>query len=81
MPGLRRLLANQQEHRPCLLDVASSLSGYVTAANDHLLVFSILMNGDPFDLAAAQRAQNAIGAALARSRPSGRIAWTIPSGS
>ena len=63
------------------LDVASSLSGYVTAANGHLLVFSILMNGDPFDLAAAQRAQNAIGAALARSRPSGRIAWTIPSGS
>jgi D-alanyl-D-alanine carboxypeptidase/D-alanyl-D-alanine-endopeptidase (penicillin-binding protein 4) len=50
------------------LDVASSLSGYVTAANGHLLVFAILMNGDPFDLAAAQRTQDEIGVALARSR-------------
>jgi D-alanyl-D-alanine carboxypeptidase/D-alanyl-D-alanine-endopeptidase (penicillin-binding protein 4) len=50
------------------LDVASGLSGYVTAANGHLLVFAILMNGDPFDLAAAQQAQDEIGVALARSR-------------
>jgi D-alanyl-D-alanine carboxypeptidase/D-alanyl-D-alanine-endopeptidase (penicillin-binding protein 4) len=50
------------------LDVASSLSGCVTAANGHLLVFSILMNGDPFDLAAAQHTQDEIGVALARSR-------------
>ncbi len=50
------------------LDVASGLSGYVTAANGHLLVFAILMNGDPFDLAAAQQAQDEIGVTLARSR-------------
>jgi D-alanyl-D-alanine carboxypeptidase/D-alanyl-D-alanine-endopeptidase (penicillin-binding protein 4) len=50
------------------LDVASGLSGYVTAANGHLLVFAILVNGDPFDLAAAQQAQNEIGVVLARSR-------------
>ena len=50
------------------LDVASSLSGCVTAANRHLLVFAILMNGDPFDLAAAQHTQDEIGVALARSR-------------
>ena len=50
------------------LDVASSLSGCVTAANRHLLFFAILMNGDPFDLAAAQHTQDEIGVALARSR-------------
>ena len=50
------------------LDVASSLSGYVTAANGHLLAFAILMNGDPFDLEAAQHEQDEIGVALARSR-------------
>ena len=29
------------------LNVASSLSGYVTTANGHTLSFSLLMNGDP----------------------------------
>jgi D-alanyl-D-alanine carboxypeptidase/D-alanyl-D-alanine-endopeptidase (penicillin-binding protein 4) len=62
------------------LNVASSLSGYVTAANGHLLAFSILTNGDPLDLAAAQQAQDEIGVALARSRPTGRVVWRGASG-
>ena len=62
------------------LEVASCLSGYVTAANGHLLAFSVLINSDSLDLAAAWQAQDAIGVALARSRPGGRIVWTSPAG-
>ena len=75
--GKSGTLAARMRHTPAggnlhaktgTLDVASSLSGYVTAANGHLLVFAILMNGDPFDLAAAQHTQDELGVALARSR-------------
>ncbi|NLG64189.1 MAG: D-alanyl-D-alanine carboxypeptidase/D-alanyl-D-alanine-endopeptidase [Actinobacteria bacterium] len=51
------------------LSIASSLSGYVTTANGQKLVFSVLMNGSSLDIATARRAQDAIGALLARSRP------------
>jgi D-alanyl-D-alanine carboxypeptidase len=47
------------------LDVASCLSGYVTSANHHHLVFSLLMNGAPVAEGNAVTAQNAIGVALA----------------
>jgi serine-type D-Ala-D-Ala carboxypeptidase/endopeptidase (penicillin-binding protein 4) len=47
------------------LDIASSLSGYVTTADGHDLAFSMLMNGRPINGAAAHSAQDAIGAALA----------------
>ena len=50
------------------LDIASSLSGYVTTADGHQLVFSMLMNGHPINGTAAHTAQDAIGAALAASR-------------
>ena len=75
--GRNGTLADRMRHTPAqdnlhaktgTLDVASSLSGCVTDANGHLLVFAILMNGDPFDLAAAQHTQDEIGVALARSR-------------
>jgi D-alanyl-D-alanine carboxypeptidase/D-alanyl-D-alanine-endopeptidase (penicillin-binding protein 4) len=51
------------------LNVASSLSGYVTAANGHQLTFSLLMNGDPVDVTAAHAAQDAVAVLLARSTP------------
>jgi serine-type D-Ala-D-Ala carboxypeptidase/endopeptidase (penicillin-binding protein 4) len=51
------------------LNVASSLSGYVTSANGHELTFSMLMNGDPVDVAAAHAAQDAVAILLARSTP------------
>jgi serine-type D-Ala-D-Ala carboxypeptidase/endopeptidase (penicillin-binding protein 4) len=51
------------------LNVASSLSGYVTAANGHQLTFSMLMNGDPVDAAGAHAAQDAVAVLLARSTP------------
>jgi serine-type D-Ala-D-Ala carboxypeptidase/endopeptidase (penicillin-binding protein 4) len=51
------------------LNVASSLSGYVTAANGHQLSFSMLMNGDPVDVTAAHAAQDAVAVLLARSTP------------
>ena len=50
------------------LDIASSLSGYVTSADGHNLVFSMLMNGRPINGSAAHAAQDAIGAALAAAR-------------
>ena len=50
------------------LDIASSLSGYVTTADGHDLAFSMLMNGRPINGAVAHSAQDAIGAALAASR-------------
>jgi len=51
------------------LNVASSLSGYVTTANGHQLTFSMLMNGDPVDVTAAHVAQDAVAVLLARSEP------------
>ncbi len=59
------------------LNVASSLSGYVTSRNGQWLAFSMLMNNRHWvDLAAAHAAQDAVGVALARSRPPGTIVWT-----
>jgi D-alanyl-D-alanine carboxypeptidase/D-alanyl-D-alanine-endopeptidase (penicillin-binding protein 4) len=49
------------------LNVAICLSGYVTSANDHLVAFSILMNGGSLDWGRATEAQDAIVVALARS--------------
>jgi serine-type D-Ala-D-Ala carboxypeptidase/endopeptidase (penicillin-binding protein 4) len=50
------------------LDIASSLSGFVTTADGHDLVFSMLMNGHPINGTSAHKAQDAIGAALAAAR-------------
>ena len=58
------------------LTVASSLSGYVKGADGAWLAFSILMNKSPINVTAAHAAQDAIGVALARSRPPGGISWT-----
>ena len=59
------------------LNVASNLSGYVTSANGEWLAFSMLMNrANWIDVTAAHAAQDAIGVALARSRPAGKIVWT-----
>jgi D-alanyl-D-alanine carboxypeptidase/D-alanyl-D-alanine-endopeptidase (penicillin-binding protein 4) len=49
------------------LNIASSLSGYVTSADGHDLAFSMLMNGRPINGTSAHTAQDAIGAALAAS--------------
>ncbi len=51
------------------LDDASDLSGYVTAANGHRIVFSIMVNRRRLNITAAQRLQDRIVQALARSRP------------
>ena len=51
------------------LNVASSLSGYVTTANGHQLTFSLLMNGDPVPSRRAHAAQDAVAVLLARSTP------------
>jgi serine-type D-Ala-D-Ala carboxypeptidase/endopeptidase (penicillin-binding protein 4) len=51
------------------LAVASNLSGYVTTANQHKLVFSILMNAPGIWVPNAIAAQDAIAVTLARSRP------------
>lgn len=59
------------------LNVASNLSGYVKSANGEWLAFSMLMNrANWIDVTAAHAAQDAIGVALARSRPAGKIVWT-----
>jgi D-alanyl-D-alanine carboxypeptidase/D-alanyl-D-alanine-endopeptidase (penicillin-binding protein 4) len=50
------------------LNIASSLSGFVTTADGHKLVFSMLMNGHPINGTSAHKAQDAIGAALAAAR-------------
>ena len=50
------------------LNIASSLSGFVTTADGHDLVFSMLMNGHPINGTSAHGAQDAIGAALAAAR-------------
>lgn len=51
------------------LSDASDLSGYVTAANGHRIVFSIMVNHRRLNITAAQRLQDRIVQALARSRP------------
>ncbi|MGD0998854.1 MAG: D-alanyl-D-alanine carboxypeptidase/D-alanyl-D-alanine-endopeptidase, partial [Thermoleophilia bacterium] len=59
------------------LTVASSLSGYVRSANGEWLDFSMLMNHRNWiNAAAAHAAQDAIGVALARSKPPGKVVWT-----
>ncbi len=54
------------------LNVATSLSGYVTSANGHLVAFSILMAGDPLDWVNSTGAQDKIVAALAETRLPGK---------
>jgi D-alanyl-D-alanine carboxypeptidase/D-alanyl-D-alanine-endopeptidase (penicillin-binding protein 4) len=49
------------------LAVASSLSGYVTSANGHLVAFSMMMAGDPVDWRRSQRAQDEIVEMLAEA--------------
>jgi D-alanyl-D-alanine carboxypeptidase/D-alanyl-D-alanine-endopeptidase (penicillin-binding protein 4) len=49
------------------LNVAICLSGYVESANDHLVAFSILMNGGSMDWATATKTQDAIVVALAKA--------------
>ncbi len=51
------------------LNAASSLSGYVTTANDHTLSFALLMNGSPVPAARAHAAQDAVAVLLARATP------------
>ena len=59
------------------LNVASNLSGYVKSANGEWLAFSMLMNRASWiNVTAAHAAQDAIGVALARSRPAGKVVWT-----
>ena len=74
---MRGTIAQRNVHgKTGTLAVASSLSGYVKSANGEWLAFSILMNRRPIDVAAAQAAQDAIGVALAHSRPAGTVVWT-----
>ncbi len=49
------------------LNIAVCLSGYVESANDHLIAFSMLMNGSSVDWTRATKAQDAVVAALARA--------------
>jgi D-alanyl-D-alanine carboxypeptidase/D-alanyl-D-alanine-endopeptidase (penicillin-binding protein 4) len=51
------------------LSDASDLSGYVTAANGHRIVFSIMVNHRRLNITAAQRLQDRIVQAIAGSRP------------
>ena len=51
------------------LDDASNLSGYVTSANGHRIVFSIMVNHGRLNITAAQTLQDRIVQALAGSRP------------
>ena len=54
------------------LNVATSLSGYVTSANNHLVAFSILVTGNPVDWERGNKAQDAIVVALANARLAGK---------
>jgi len=54
------------------LNVATSLSGYVRSANDHLVAFSILVTGDPVDVERANKAQDEIVVALAEAHLAGK---------
>ena len=59
------------------LTVANNLSGYVDSENGEWLAFSMLMNrANWIDVTAAHEAQDAIGVALAHSRPAGTVVWT-----
>ena len=50
---------------------ASALSGYVTAANGHTILFSIIMNHSPdLNITAARSLQDRVVQLLAGSRPS-----------
>lgn len=53
------------------LNIVSGLSGYVMTANGHTLAFSILIPGKPVNYMRATKAEDAIVAALARSKPAG----------
>jgi len=76
---MRGTLAARNLHgKTGTLNIASCLSGYVTSANGHRLVFSMLMNAGWIDVGAAHAAQDAIGALLARTKPAGAIVWTPP---
>jgi D-alanyl-D-alanine carboxypeptidase/D-alanyl-D-alanine-endopeptidase (penicillin-binding protein 4) len=50
------------------LKIACCLSGFVTSANGHRVIFSMLMNGDPVNYSAACHVQDTIGVALAKAR-------------
>jgi len=61
------------------LNVASGLSGYVTSANGHLVVFSILMNGGSVNLELTQAAQDRIVVAIATaSLPGSKLVAATP---
>jgi serine-type D-Ala-D-Ala carboxypeptidase/endopeptidase (penicillin-binding protein 4) len=53
------------------LDIAAALSGYVTSADGHLLVFSLLSNASRLDYWHTIKAYDAIIAVLAASQPGG----------
>jgi D-alanyl-D-alanine carboxypeptidase len=62
------------------LNIACCLSGYVESANDHLVAFSILMNGGSVGTsgwAAATHTQDVIVAALAKARLPGETVLTV----
>jgi D-alanyl-D-alanine carboxypeptidase/D-alanyl-D-alanine-endopeptidase (penicillin-binding protein 4) len=62
------------------LNVACSLSGYVHSANDHLVAFSILMNGGSVgtsDWDRATKTQDTIVAALAKAKLPGEPVLTV----
>jgi D-alanyl-D-alanine carboxypeptidase/D-alanyl-D-alanine-endopeptidase (penicillin-binding protein 4) len=61
------------------LNIAVCLSGYVESANDHLVAFSILMNGSSVDWTRATKAQDAVVVALAKaSLPGARVLAVTP---
>jgi len=61
------------------LNIAVCLSGYVESANDHLVAFSILMNGSSVDWMRATKAQDAVVVALANaSLPGARVLAVTP---
>jgi D-alanyl-D-alanine carboxypeptidase/D-alanyl-D-alanine-endopeptidase (penicillin-binding protein 4) len=65
------------------LNVAVSLSGYVESANDHLVAFSILMNGGSMGTSGwgtATSTQDAIVAALAKAKLPGEPVLTVTPG-
>ena len=59
------------------LNVATSLSGYVRSADNHLVAFSILITGNPVDWERGNAAQDAIVAALAEAQLGGRRALRV----
>ena len=61
------------------LNIAVCLSGYVESANDHLVAFSMLINGSWVDWIRAQQAQDAVVVALANaSLPGARVLAATP---